>query len=354
MLEKASRPPWLVSALLTLGLLAAAPSVAAAPDFDPEEPGSAAAALVDELSAEGLPRDFLVTALARANASEEVLDAMSGAVERHLAWPEYRAIFFTAERIEQGVTFIKRHREALERARATYGVPPEVITAIIGVETYYGRHKGDHRVLDSLATLAFEHPERGDFFRGELAAFLRLAYEQDMEPQSLLGSYAGAMGYPQFIPTSYDAYAIDFDGDGQRDLWHNPVDAIGSVANYFAEHGWRRGEAVYQPALGPEAPPDALALNRTSLPDTTLGEAVAAGVYPLGRTLESLIDDAESPVVPLRLAAETGPPTYRLGGYNFYVIMRYNHSHLYAMAVAELARAIAADAQSSHQDEDSA
>ncbi|GAB2726733.1 lytic murein transglycosylase B [Halomonas garicola] len=354
MWKTASRPRWLMPALLALGLLGAASTAAAAPDFDPEKTGSDAAALVDELSDEGLPRDFLVKALAKANASEEVLDAMSGAVERHLEWPEYRAIFFTAERIEQGARFMERHREALERAQATYGVPPEVITAIIGVETYYGRHKGEHRVLDSLATLAFEHPERGDFFRGELAAFLRLAYEQDMDPQSLLGSYAGAMGYPQFIPTSYDAYAIDFDDDGQRDLWHNPADAIGSVANYFAEHGWRRGEAVYQPALGPEAPPEGLALNQTSRPETTLGEAVAAGVYPLGRTLESLADNAQAPVVPLRLAAEEGSATYRLGGYNFYVITRYNHSHLYAMAVAELARAIAADAQSSHQDEDPA
>ncbi|GAA3908037.1 lytic murein transglycosylase B [Halomonas cibimaris] len=326
----------------------------AAVDFDPARPGSQAAALVDELSEQGLPRDYLVETLSRARHSQQVLDAMSGAAERRLEWPEYRAIFLTDERIEQGAAFISEHRDALNKARDEYGVPPEVIAAIIGVETFYGRYKGSHRVLDSLATLAFEHPSRGEFFRGELAAFLRLAHEQGKDPGALMGSYAGAMGYPQFIPTSYDAYAVDFDDDGRRDLWHNPVDAIGSVAHYFAEHGWRPGAAIYQLALGPATPPEAIAFNQTTAPQLTLGEAAAAGLYLPGGALATQIQYADRRIVALRLNMPDGAPQYRLGGYNFYVITRYNHSHLYAMAVAELARAIAALPRPFPEDEEPA
>ncbi|MDN6179652.1 MAG: lytic murein transglycosylase B [Halomonas subglaciescola] len=346
---------------MAVGALGVAHAAVAAPDFDPRQAGSDAAALVEELSGQGIPRDFLVDTLSRASASQEVLDAMSGAAEYHMEWPEYRAIFMTDRRVEEGAAFMREHREALEKARAEYGVAPAVITAIIGVETYYGRHKGEHRVLDSLATLAFRHPQRGDFFRGELAAFLRLAFEQDVDPETLRGSYAGAMGYPQFIPTSYDAYAVDFDDDGKRDLWHNPVDAIGSVAHYFAEHDWRAGDAVYQLADGPKTPPEGIELNQTSRPSVTLGEAKKAGITPVENRSEALFQgplfhvplaqgslsqgafaqDPERWVVPLRLAMEEGAPQYRLGGFNFYVITRYNHSHLYAMAVAELAEAIA-------------
>ena len=337
-----------------LGALGVAGSAVAAPDFDPRQAGSDAAVLVDELSQQGLPRDFLVDTLSQANASQEVLNAMSGAAEFRMEWPEYRAIFMSDRRIEEGAAFMREYREALDRAQAEYGVDPEVITAIIGVETYYGRYTGKHRVLDSLATLAFEHPQRGDFFRGELAAFLRLAFEQGVDPGTLLGSYAGAMGYPQFIPTSYDAYAVDFDDDGKRDLWHNPVDAIGSVASYFSEHDWRAGEAVYQAAEGPETPPDAIALNQTSRPSVTLDEAAQAGIKPVGSGAESFAQDFERLVVPLRFAMEEGAPEYRLGGFNFYVIMRYNHSHLYAMAVAELAEAIAQKHASLDHDEEQA
>jgi membrane-bound lytic murein transglycosylase B len=344
----------LQAAAMVLGALGVAGSAVAAPDFDPRQAGSDAAVLVDELSQQGLPRDFLVDTLSQANASQEVLDAMSGAAEFRMEWPEYRAIFMSDQRIEEGAAFMREYREALDRAQAEYGVDPEVITAIIGVETYYGRYTGKHRVLDSLATLAFEHPQRGDFFRGELAAFLRLTFEQDVDPGTLLGSYAGAMGYPQFIPTSYDAYAVDFDDDGKRDLWHNPVDAIGSVASYFAEHDWRAGEAVYQAAEGPETPPDAIALNQTSRPSVTLDEAAQAGIKPVGSGAESFAQDFERLVVPLRFAMEEGAPEYRLGGFNFYVIMRYNHSHLYAMAVAELAEAIAQKHASLDQDEEQA
>ncbi len=298
--------------------------------------------LVEELTEQGVPKEWLEQALTQASYRQEVLDAMAGAAERRLRWFEYRDIFLTEQRIVEGAAFMQTHADALARAEADYGVPPEVITAIIGVETYYGRHKGRHKVLDSLATLAFHHSARGDFFRGELAAFLTIAYQQEVEPSSLYGSYAGAMGYPQFIPTSYQAYAVDFDGDDKRDLWNNPVDAIGSVANYFAEHGWQRGGAIYHEAKGPETRPDALRFNQTVRPDTTAAEAAEQGVV----TEASLSPD--TPVIPLVLEYADGQERYRLGETNFYVITRYNHSHLYAMAVAELAEAIKQQAEAEH------
>ncbi|MBF58750.1 MAG: lytic murein transglycosylase B [Halomonas sp.] len=296
-------------------------------------------ALMEELVEQGLPQEWLEEALGQASFTQNVLDAMEGAAERRLKWYEYRAIFLTQQRIEEGVEFIDAHADALARAESTYGVPAEIITAIIGVETYYGRHKGQHRVLDSLATLAFHHPARGAFFRGELAAFLRIAYEQKVDPTELRGSYAGAMGYPQFIPTSYQAYAVDFDGDGRRDLWENPVDAIGSVANYFAEHNWKPDADIYHHASGPDVMPvellQELSFNQTSPPEVSIAQLAAHGLEPS----EPLDDNL--PVVPLALEFADGETRYRFGEYNFYVITRYNHSHLYAMAVAELAEAIA-------------
>lgn len=296
-------------------------------------------ALMKELVVQGLPQAWLEEALGQANYTQSVLDAMEGAAERRLKWYEYRAIFLTQQRIEEGVEFIDAHADALARAESTYGVPAEVITAIIGVETYYGRHKGQHRVLDSLATLAFHHPTRGAFFRSELAAFLRIAYEQQVDPTELRGSYAGAMGYPQFIPTSYQAYAVDFDDDGRRDLWENPVDAIGSVANYFAEHGWKPDTAIYHQASGPDVLPvellQELSFNQTSPPAVSIAQLSSHGLEP-----SEPLDD-ELLVVPLALEFADGETHYRFGEYNFYVITRYNHSHLYAMAVAELAEAIA-------------
>ncbi|WP_404377484.1 lytic murein transglycosylase B [Vreelandella aquamarina] len=309
--------------------------------FDPQR-NAQTQQLADEVAQQGVPIEWLERALAKANYRQEVLDAMAGAAERRLSWFEYREIFLTEQRIEEGAAFMQEHGDTLARAQSVYGVPPEVMTAIIGVETYYGRRKGRHKVLDSLATLAFHHPARGAFFRGELAAFLTIAYQQEVAADTLYGSYAGAMGYPQFIPTSYQAYAVDFDNDGKRDLWNNPVDAIGSVANYFAEHGWQRGGAIYHEAEGPETLPDGLTFNQTKQPTTTAAEAAEQGVVTEG----SLAPD--TPVVPLVLEYEDGRQGYRLGEYNFYVITRYNHSHLYAMAVAELAEAIKQQAGATH------
>ena len=318
-------------------LLACSYTVAWADDASPLDPQQheGSQQLVDELTAQGIPRQWLTDALDQANFSQSVLDAMEGAAERRLRWYEYRDIFLTQQRIEEGAEFISEYEDAFIRAEDVYGVPPEIIAAIIGVETYYGKHKGSHLVLDSLATLAFNHPVRGSFFRGELAAFLKIAHEQGVEVDELYGSYAGAMGYPQFIPTSYQAYAVDFDCDGKRDLWENPVDAIGSVANYFAVHGWQRDGAIYHEADGPDSAPETLPINQTSKPEVTVSEAIEAGIEPQNAL------DSELLVVPLRLELADDSIQYRLGEYNFYVITRYNHSHLYAMAVTELSEAIA-------------
>jgi membrane-bound lytic murein transglycosylase B len=324
---------WVPVMIAATGLAFFSLATPAASDFDPSEhPG--ARLLVDELAGQGIQRSWLEDALRGAEYQQEVLEAMKGAVERRLRWDEYRAIFLTPERIQSGVGFIEAYRQAFERAEAEFGVPPEVIAAIIGVETSYGRFTGNHRVLDSLATLAFHHPQRGDFFRGELAAFLEISHEQNVDPGSLMGSYAGAMGYPQFIPTSYRAYAVDFDDDGVRDLWTNPVDAIGSVGNYFARHGWQAGGLVYQEANGPMAPPGDIEFNRTARPYSKVAELAEKGIRP------EVEMEAAQEVIPLALEIDETTWRYRLGHDNFYVITRYNHSHLYAMAVTELAESI--------------
>ncbi|MFG6179028.1 lytic murein transglycosylase B [Halomonas sp. THAF12] len=307
---------------------------ASAADFDPLH--GEVKGLVDEVAERGVDRAWLEDALGRAEFRQEVLDAMSGAAEHRLVWHEYRDIFLGEARIAEGAAFIDAHREAFTRAEAAFGVPPEIIAAILGVETRYGEITGDHRVLDSLSTLAFHHPRRGGFFRGELAAFLEIAFRQDVAPDSIEGSYAGAMGYPQFIPTSYRAYAVDFDGDGHRNLWTDPVDAIGSIANYFAEHRWQAGAPIYHEAEGPSERPGGITFNAARPPSATVGELAAAGI----ESDAGLPDGTE--VVPLALEREDGSLQYRFGRDNFYVITRYNHSHLYAMAVTELAEAIAA------------
>ena len=319
---------------LTATVLGCIASVLPAADFAPTQ-HAGARQLSAELAALGIEDDWLEAALNEASFQQAVLDAMAGAAERRLRWDEYREIFLQPERVARGVKFIEAHQDAFARTEIEYGVPPEMVAAIIGVETSYGRFTGRHRVLDSLTTLAFHHPVRGDFFRGELFAFLEIAWEQGVDPGSLTGSYAGAMGYPQFIPTSYRAYAVDFDDDGVRDLWSNPVDAIGSVGNYFAEHGWRPGAPIYAEATGPDSPPDAVDFNRTQPPYVDPDTLERAGITAVNDL------DEDATVIPLALETDTTNWRYRLGFDNFYVITRYNHSHLYAMAVTELAEAIA-------------
>lgn len=325
--SKASLIGGLLGCLMASGQLVAA-------DFDPHS--GQVKALVDEVAVKGVSREWLDDAMQRAAFSEEVLDAMTSAAEYNLVWHSYRDIFLGEDRVREGVQFIAEHREAFERAEQVYGVPPEVIAAILGVETRFGQIKGDHRVLDSLSTLAFHHPRRGKFFRGELAAFLEIAWNQQVEPDELVGSYAGAMGYPQFIPTSYKAYAVDFNDDGKRNLWTDPVDAIGSIGNYFAEHRWQAGVPIYLEAQGPETPPGGIKFNQAKSPYVSVNQLAQQGI-----TTEADVGGSTK-VVPLALELADGSTHYRMGLFNFYVITRYNHSYLYAMAVTELAEAIAA------------
>ncbi|RKR06407.1 membrane-bound lytic murein transglycosylase B [Kushneria sinocarnis] len=308
----------------------------AANDFDPAS-HPPVEQMIDQLSAQGLDRQALKRAMSDASHKQSIIDAISRPAEGRLSWEKYRDIFIQPSRVSAGVQFVIDHRQAMQRAEERYGVEPEVIAAIIGVETFYGRHKGSYRVIDSLSTLAFDYPRRADFFRKQLEAYLTLTLQQDLDPLSLKGSYAGAMGYPQFIPTSYQAYAVDFDNDGVRDLWHEPVDAIGSVANYLAEHGWQHGQPVMIPAQASGTPDDGISFNAVSAPDQPVSRFEKMGITPE----RSLAGDTR--VMPLALDFEDGHKRYAFGLNNFYVITRYNHSHLYAAAVTTLAERIHAE-----------
>lgn len=249
-------------------------------------------------------------------------------------WKDYRPIFITSRRVEQGVEFWKKHQDVLARAERHYGVPAEIIVAIIGVETFYGKRSGNYPVLDALTTLGFDYPPRGDFFRRELEQFLLMSREEQKDPRKLKGSYAGAMGMPQFISSSFRAYAVDFDGDGHRDLWSNTADAIGSVANYFSRHGWEPGKPVVTRA-SVVRPRDGLGSKKMK-PHRTVADYKRLGVSPM----KPFEDDAKATLI--KLDGSDGHE-YWLGLNNFYVITRYNHSPLYAMAVYQLSQAVASE-----------
>ena len=267
--------------------------------------------------------------VAKANRLDGVLEAIAKPAEKTLTWKQYRPIFLKQKRIKLGKEFMQKNAALLERAEKETGVSKSIITAIIGVETYYGRHKGKTAVFDSLMTLGFDYPPRSKFFRSELEHFLLLAREVDIDISSIKGSYAGAMGMPQFISSSYRAYAVDFDGDGKRNLWDNTADVIGSVANYFKKHGWRRGGDVVQRARVKQKPEDA---TRNKLkPHTSIGDFRHQGVF----TDKAFADDVMATLVTLEGVDGT---EYWFGLENFYVITRYNHSALYAMAVYQLSQ----------------
>jgi len=270
--------------------------------------------------------------LANAQRRDSILEAISRPAEKTLEWHEYRRIFMRDERIEQGVSFLRKHQEAFERAEREYGVPASIVAAIIGVETWYGTYKGKYRVLDALATLAFDYPPRSRFFRSELAQYLLMTREQGFDPMALTGSYAGAMGYGQFISSSYRHYALDFDGDDVADILTNPVDAIGSVANYFHAHRWQTGEPVAERVSG-SLPKSSPLLTGELRPTLTVTDYQQAGIIPK----MDVPGDAKARAV--RLVGDEGSELW-LTYHNFYVITRYNHSHLYAMAVHQLAGAL--------------
>lgn len=279
------------------------------------------------------PQQELEQLFAQVEHQPGIIEAITRPAESK-PWFQYRPIFVTEQRIKGGVKFWQENSKLLARAEKEYGVPAHIIVAIIGVETYYGRHKGGYRVIDALSTLGFDYPPRGAFFRGQLEQFLLMAREEKRDPLDFLGSYAGAMGMPQFIPSSFRSYAVDFDGDGHRDLWDNHADIIGSVANYFSRHHWRMGEPVASRAKlkGSKAPQDLLDQGlRPSIPYTQLK---AAGITPL-----TALDKSGEVAL---LALDSGPQEqeYWVTLHNFYVITRYNRSPLYAMAVYQLGEAI--------------
>jgi membrane-bound lytic murein transglycosylase B len=291
------------------------------------------AAFVDEMVQEhNFSREEILQWLRGANKQQSILDAISRPAERTKTWKEYRPIFIVPLRITNGVKFWQEHRAVLERAEQVYGVPAEIIVAIIGVETNYGRNTGSHKVIDALTTLAFDYPPRSPFFRKELQNYFLLTREQKQNPLALKGSYAGAMGYGQFMPSSYRNYAVDFDGDGFTDIWNNTTDAIGSVANYFKEHGWQTGEAVVSRARF-EGDPTTEVFNDIQPPTRTVKEWKERGFVPI-----SDIPDATKVSI-LQLDGQHGIE-YWLGTKNFYTITRYNRSHLYSMATHQLSQLI--------------
>ena len=244
------------------------------------------------------------------------------------AWLRYRKKFITPDNVQNGVVFWNQYEDALNRAWQVYGVPPEIIVGIIGVETRWGRVMGKTRILDALATLSFNYPRRAEYFSGELETFLLMARDEQDDPLNLKGSFAGAMGYGQFMPSSYKQYAVDFSGDGYINLW-DPVDAIGSVANYFKAHGWVKGDQVAVMANG-QAP----GLPNGFKTRYSISQLAAAGLtpqQPLGNHQQASL---------LRLDVGTGYQ-YWYGLPNFYTITRYNHSTHYAMAVWQLGQAVA-------------
>ncbi len=283
---------------------------------------------IDEMVARHqFKRDDLVQIFQRAQHRQAVIDAISTPATIK-PWPEYRALFINPKRISGGLQFWLNYAEALQRAEKQYGVPQEIIVALIGVETMYGNNAGKYSVLDALTTLAFDYPRRADFFRGELEQYLLLARDQDFELFKVQGSYAGAMGIPQFMPSSYRNYAVDFSGDGKIDLLHDPVDAIGSVANYLKQYGWLNGGPVAARArTGENGLLGGLAESHT------VAVWAASGVQP-DKQVEA---DKTARLVDFTVAEGK---EYWLAFKNFDVITRYNNSDFYAMSVHQLAEAL--------------
>jgi membrane-bound lytic murein transglycosylase B len=316
----------LAAVVLSLSALAVVPAAHALDRSRPE-----VRAFIEETAEQfDLDKKALADLLAQAETKQAILDAISKPAERVVPWFEYRDRFLTERRIQQGADFWTANPAALEAVRDP-GLAATV-SGILGVETSYGRITGRYRVLDALATLAFDYPPRAPFFRGELQQFLALTREESVDPKAALGSYAGAMGIPQFIPSSYRKFAIDGNGDGKRDLWSSWEDVISSVANYLRVHGWREGEPVVATA---------------TLEDTDLTRFNTA-TLELNETVGSLRDKGvkfatdqpeDAPAMFFVLQGKDGPE-YRVGFNNFYVITRYNRSTMYSLAVHELGNAI--------------
>ena len=292
----------------------------------------------DMVQRHGFIETELTYLFSRVRRADQVIEAIERPAEKTRTWREYRAPFLEERRIADGIAFWRSHRGALVRAERAYGVPAEYIVAIIGVETFYGRNTGRWRVVDALTTLAFDYPARANFFRAELESYLLFARDGNLDVFAMRGSYAGAMGLPQFMPSSARRYAIDFDKSGAVDLRRSPSDAIGSVANYFKQHGWRKDAPVLLPA---RVSGDAYkALGGGFEPKVPVAKWLEAGVQ-----VDKLSPELEAqPAVLIELAGGEAPSDWRLGFRNFYVITRYNRSAMYATAVHDLAQALRARA----------
>lgn len=278
--------------------------------------------------AEGFAAEDLRALLGAVTYREDIIERISRPAEKVWTWARYKRHLVDEQRVSEGAVFWQAHAETIARAASEFSVAPEIIVAILGIETRYGRITGDYPVLESLMTLGFDYPPRMKFFRKELTEFLMLAREEGKDPTTVTGSYAGAMGYGQFISSSYRHYAVDFDDDGIRDIWNNPVDAIGSIANYFHRHHWRgdHPRAIKVNFAGEmEAEHFDTGLDQTG----TIGEYLARGMADPG-----LPRDLAAKVY--RVDADEGVQ-YWLALHDFYVITRYNRSHLYALAVHHLA-----------------
>lgn len=287
---------------------------------------------IDEMVAEhGFNRPKLEAIFSKVQFQPSIINLIS-TPSSSVPWSQYRSRFVNLQRIKNGVSFWNQHANVLQRANKEYGIPEEIIVAIIGVETSYGASTGKHRVIDALSTLAFDFPKRAEFFRSELVQYLLLAQEQNFDLLGIKGSYAGAIGIPQFMPGSYRRFAVDFDGDGKVDLANSTADAIGSVANYLKEYGWEMGGPI---------------VVQSSVKADHLQEILESGIEPK-HTIKQL---QEASIIPLqsfeneRLAAlielkDNENFQYWLGFKNFYVITRYNRSSFYAMSVHQLAEAI--------------
>ncbi|MBL8201091.1 MAG: lytic murein transglycosylase B [Chromatiales bacterium] len=316
-------------AVLAATLLASAP----ARSLDTGRPD--VQAFISELvRQDGFQQRYVTSVFGGIESKQSILDAMSRPAEKVKPWSEYRGIFITPRRISAGVDFFREHEARLRQISASTGVPAEIIAAILGVETFYGTRTGSFRAVDALATLAFDYPPRSAFFRSELRHLFLLAREEQLDIGTLTGSYAGALGPPQFIPSSYRSYAVDGSGDGRRDLLKNWDDIMASIANYFVRHNWQPGQPI---ATRAEFARDAI--RPTGPTELVLKDTVGS----LARQGVQFTTDlpATAPAILVALQGEDGDE-YWVGFQNYYAITRYNRSTMYALAVFQLSEAIAA------------
>ena len=324
---------WLASAIALLIL--AFPALATAKGYVNLKQKNVVEFIDEMVEKHNFDRDELSEVLAKAEIKESIIKKISTPAERTLTWGEYRKIFMTPERINAGAAFWLENREMLERIELETGVPIEMLVGIIGVETYFGRITGKDRVIDALATLAFDYPPRQTFFRKELMEFLILAREEDIDPTVPMGSYAGAMGRPQFMPSSFRAYAVDATGDGKRDIWENWADVAGSVANYFLAHRWRVDEEVVAQGTLSSAWKEPIPQPENTLKVTDTVESLSKkGVL----FATELCADSQGEL--LTYETEDGLEHW-VGFHNFFVITKYNRSIMYALAAHQLGQQIA-------------